>query len=167
MQPLWPQGCLLPAENATLALNHRTHSCHASLWEGFPHNMKPVPSLWGCGCADPGAGGGRFPSSITPPKVREYALLLLCQLSPCGKRAQLGAALPANTRCTIWIHESVPSLSGAWQSEALRCDQEGQKTPERSNAQIHTHAYERPQLIIALPVSRPQETDSTQPPPKN
>lgn len=44
MQPPWPPGCLLPAENATLALNRLAHSCGTSLWKVSPHNMKPVPS---------------------------------------------------------------------------------------------------------------------------
>lgn len=64
MQPLWPQGCLLRGENATLALNHLTHSCRASLWEGFLHNMKPDPSRWACCCVTPLVGG--FHSSFSP-----------------------------------------------------------------------------------------------------
>lgn len=66
MQPLWPQGCLLGGENATLALNHLTHSCPASLWEGFPHNMKPDPSLWACCCESPMVGGFHSPISLHP-----------------------------------------------------------------------------------------------------
>lgn len=66
MQPLWPRGCLRGGENATLALNHLAQSRRASLWEGFPHNMKPDPSRWACGCVSPMVGGFHSPITRLP-----------------------------------------------------------------------------------------------------
>lgn len=133
-------GCLLPAENATLALHHLTHGCCASLWEGFPHNMKPAPSCWGCTSAQP------LPP--LPPQVREYAPLLICELSPCGKRPQLDAAEPADTRRNIWIHDGRPLAERRGQSQALRWDRRPH-TPGQSGPPLPPR-----QLASALPVSK-------------
>lgn len=108
MQPLRPQDCLLRAENATLALNHPNYSCRASLWEGFLH-MKPDLSWWGCCCVTPMAVSFSPPFPLFPlehQRVHCLRPVLICQFSPCRKTPQLGATLPADTCCNIWIHES-------------------------------------------------------------
>lgn len=159
MQPLWPQGCPLGGENATLALNHLAQSCCASPWEGFPHNMKPDPSRWACCCVSPMVG-----DSISPlPLLSCRRPVLICQFSPCGKRPQLGATLLADTCWNIWI-SWIPSLHCGVRGnpESFRCDQcratkERPCTPQTSDVgldiDISLHAYQ-----TSLRVSRPQSS---------
>lgn len=98
MQPLWPRGRLLPAENATLALNHLTHSCCAGLWEGFPHNIKPVPSWWECSCAE------SPPPSPTPTPTPTPSLGRSGNMHRC--LCVNSAHVEKDPRCNIGIHES-------------------------------------------------------------
>lgn len=93
MQPLWPQGCLLGGENATLALNHLTHSCRTSLWEGFPHNMKPDPSRWACCCVSPMVGGLHSSISFLPIWGSANTLPQTCaymSIQPMRKKTSVG-----------------------------------------------------------------------------
>lgn len=147
-------GCLLPAENATLALNHLTRSCCASLWEGFPHTMKPAPSWWGCTSAEP------FP----PSRLGNMHLCLYVNSARVEKDLRWMRRYPPTPVATFGFMSPVPSLNSAGQSEALRWDWGGHKRQSRAT---HGFIHASSPLRFLFQGHRGCKQDSRQPSPQN